>query len=636
MSAESAVHGSAQSLRVRLGLAVAAVGVVFGDIGTSPLYALKESFLHLVAGGEDRTIDRFELLGVLSLVFWSMTMVVSVKYLLFIMRANNRGEGGIFALLSLIPRGLHAGGNRMQLVAIAMALLGAGLLFGDGIITPSISVLSAMEGLTVVNPSFEPAVLPLTIVTLLVLFSVQSQGTGRIGAFFGPVMITWFLCLAALGFKGILLHPSVLEALNPYWVFHLFWSDPSGAFFLLGAVVLVITGAEAIYADLGHIGLFPIRLSWYGFVAPCLFLNYLGQGALVLSDPATVTNPFFELVPSGLRLPMVALATVATAIASQALITGMFSLTQQCMRLGYMPRVRIVHTSGEHRGQIYVPAINWMLLVGCLVTVMLFRSSSGLAGAYGIAVTMNMTISTLLFGLVARRLWRWRKRWIFLLIGIFLAIDLLYLSANFLKVTQGGWFTLLIAGGVFLVLSTWVRGNWVIGKRLAEESTTIHEFLGGLWARDIPRVPGTAVFLATNYNAPHALQKFVEHAHVLHEQVILLSIIPSSAPNVPLKRAVNVEWLPDGLWKVSAKCGFMQSPNVPAILEEARKSGLDFRMDDTTFFSRRVDVHPDGPAPMPKWQKLIYATLARNASDANEAFGIPAERVVNFGSRLAL
>jgi KUP system potassium uptake protein len=635
MSPSHAGHGSPHSLRVSLGLAVAAVGVVFGDIGTSPLYALKESFHHLVKA-EGETVDRFELLGVLSIVFWSMTIVVSVKYLLFILRANNRGEGGIFALLSLIPRGLKTGGSRMHLVAMVMALLGAGLLFGDGIITPSISVLSAMEGLKVVNPNFEHAVVPLTLVVLVALFSMQSLGTGRIGALFGPIMIFWFLSLAVLGVRGILMDPSVLSALNPYWVAHLFWQEPFEAFVLLGALVLVITGAEALYADLGHFGIFPIRLSWYGFVAPALFLNYLGQGAMLLQNPEAVTNPFYELVPEPLRLPMVVLATLATVIASQALISAMFSLTQQCMRLGYMPRIRIVHTSGQHRGQIYVPMVNWMLLVGCLGTVILFRTSSGLAGAYGIAVCLDMTITTLMFAIVARRLWRWKRRWIMVVVSVFLLIDLMYLAANLLKIPYGGWFALVIAGGVFVLLSTWVRGRWLAGRRLAEETTTIHDFLGGLWARDIPRVPGTAVFLATSSNAPHSLVKFVEHAHVLHRQVVLLSIVPANAPTVPLRRAVSVEWLPDGLWRVSAKCGFMQSPNVPAILAEARKGGLEFSMDDTTFFSVRLDVTPDGPSKMPQWQKVLYAALARNASDANEAFGIPAERVVNFGSRLAL
>jgi KUP system potassium uptake protein len=636
MSPSHAGHGSSHSGRVSLGLAVAAIGVVFGDIGTSPLYALKESFLHLVAAGPDAKVDRFELLGVLSIVFWSMTLVVSVKYLLFILRANNRGEGGIFSLLSLIPRGLKTGGSRMHLFAVVMALLGAGLLFGDGIITPSISVLSAMEGLKVVDPGFERAVLPLTLVVLVALFWMQSLGTGRIGALFGPIMILWVLCLAALGIRGIMMDPSVVSAFNPYWVAYLFWQEPFEAFVLLGALVLVITGAEALYADLGHFGLFPIRLSWYGFVAPALFLNYLGQGAMLLQNPEAVTNPFYELVPVPLRLPMVVLATLATVIASQALISGMFSLTQQCMRLGYMPRIRIIHTSGEHRGQIYVPLVNWLLLVGCLVTVVLFRTSSGLAGAYGIAVTLDMTITTLMFAIVARRLWRWKRRWIMVVVAIFLVIDVAYLASNALKIPHGGWFTLVIAGGVFLVLSTWVRGRWLAGRRLAEETTTIHDFLGGLWARDIPRVPGTAVFLATSSNAPHSLVKFVEHAHVLHRQVVLLSIVPVNAPTVPLKRGVTVEWLPDGLWRVSARCGFMQSPNVPAILEEARKGGLEFSMDDTTFFSVRLDVTPDGPSPMPRWQKLLYAALARNASDANEAFGIPPERVVNFGSRLAL
>ncbi|MBL9120722.1 MAG: KUP/HAK/KT family potassium transporter [Phycisphaerae bacterium] len=642
MSTHQAPHGSRVPLKTTLALALGALGVVYGDIGTSPLYALKESFQHLAAvtdpAGQPafRQLARDEVLGVLSLVFWSMTLVVSAKYLLVITRAANRGEGGIFALLSLVPRSLSSRLSRVHKVAVLLAMLGAGLLYGDGIITPSISVLSAMEGLTVVSDKLTALVLPATVVILCVLFAVQQFGTGRIGVVFGPVMLVWFLVLAILGIAGILREPHTLLAINPYYSIAMFLHDPVHAFMLLGSVVLVITGGEALYADMGHFGIRPIRLSWYTFAAPALALNYFGQGALVLSDPTAVANPFYAMVPGFLQLPMVALATVATVIASQAMISGVFSLAQQAIRLGYLPRLQVVHTSGEHKGQIYVPTANWLMLMGCLLTVAIFPSSSQLAGAYGIAVTAQMGITTILFAFVARRLWRWKRRLLLPIITLALAIDLLFFASNAMKILSGGWFTLIVAFLVFVVLSTWVQGSYLLGRRIAEESTSIYEFIGEIWARDIPRVPGTAVFLATNYNTPHALAFFVEHAHVLHERVILLSIQPVNAPFVSPQRSVQVEWLPDGLWKVTARCGFMQTPNVPRILERAKTQGLDYDPETTTFFSRRVEIVPTGKAKMPRWQKLLYAALARNTVDTTRAFSLPPERVVDFGSQISL
>ncbi len=638
MSTPSAGHGSRTPLTTLLALSVGAIGVVYGDIGTSPLYALKESFLHLAKGkdGTVRQLESFEVLGILSLVFWSMTLVISGKYLLLLTRASNRGEGGIFALLSLIPRSLSSRAGGLNRVAALLAMLGAGLLFGDGIITPSISVLSAMEGLKLVDTSLSTVVMPGTIVILCVLFAVQQFGTGKIGVVFGPIMVVWFIVLAILGIKGIMLEPQTLKAISPHYAVMMFAREPLETFLLLGAIVLVITGGEALYADMGHFGIRPIRLGWYTFVAPSLALNYFGQGALVLSHPEAAASPFFGLVPEVLLLPMIALATVATIIASQAMISGVFTLAQQAIRLGYLPRLQVVHTSGEHAGQIYVPSANWLMLIGCLLTVAFFKSSSDLAGAYGIAVTAQMAISTMLFALVARRLWRWKRRWLMPIIGIALLIDLLFLSSNAVKIMSGGWFTLLIAAGVFIVLSTWVQGSYLLGRRIAEESGSIHEFLGEIWARDIPRVPGTAVFLATNYNTPHALAFFVEHAHVLHERVVLLSIIPANTPFVSQSRSMHVEWLPDGLWKVTAKLGFMETPDVPRMLERAREQGFDHDPLTTTYFSRRVEIIPTGDTKMPRWRKLLYAALARNAADATKSFSLPPERVVDFGSQIAL
>jgi KUP system potassium uptake protein len=638
MSTHAAPHGSRVPLKTTLALTLGALGVVYGDIGTSPLYALKESFHHLTAedGGGFRQLQRDEVLGVLSLVFWAMTLVVSIKYLVIITRASNRGEGGIFALLSLVPRSLSSRVGRSHKIAVLLAMLGAGLLFGDGIITPAISVMSAMEGLSVVNEKLKPLVLPATVTILCAVFALQQFGTGRIGVVFGPVMAVWFLVLAILGVRGIMLEPTTLYAINPSYAVAMFVHDPVHAFLLLGAIVLVITGGEALYADMGHFGIRPIRWGWYFYAAPALALNYFGQGALCLRDPEAIANPFYALVPSALQLPMVFFAAVATVIASQAMISGVFSLAQQATRLGYLPRLQVVHTSGEHKGQVYVPTANWLMLIGCLLTVAIFPSSSQLAGAYGIAVTGQMAISTVLFAFVARRLWRWKRRLLLPIIVVALAIDLLFLSSNAVKLMSGGWFTVIVALLVFTVLSTWVQGSYLIGRRIAAESSSIYEFIGEIWARDIPRVPGTAVFLATNYNTPHALAFFVEHAHVLHERVVLLSIQPANAPFVSPNRSVQVEWLPDGLWKVTARCGFMQTPNVPRILERAKSQGLDYDPATTTFFSRRVEIVPTGDAKMPRWQKLLYAALARNAVDSTRAFSLPPERVVDFGSKIAL
>lgn len=616
-----------------------AVGVVFGDIGTSPLYAIKESIAHLQLHGEP--IEEF-VLGLMSLVLWLLVFVVNVKYIFSITRASNRGEGGIFALISLIPRGLARGVRRSTLFYLMLAVLGAGLLFGDGIITPSMSVLSAMEGLVVFNPALSVAVVPSTMIILVAIFFAQQWGTGRIGSFFGPIMIVWFVVIALLGLRGIAMDTTVLRAFNPMYAFALIWAHPVACFFLLSAVVLVVTGAEALYADMGHFGIRSIRLAWYLLVGPALTLNYFGQGALALSRlkvDGTLPkgfNPFFELVPDGLLIPMVLLSTCAAVIASQAMISGVFSMARQAIRLNLLPRLEIVHTSDEHEGQIYLPTINALMLVGCLVTVLLFPSSSSLASAYGIAVTAVMGVTTFLFCTVARRLWRWRLPWVLLMGGAFLSVDLLLFAANAIKVLSGGWFALAIALGAFIVMATWVQGSFHLGKRIAEDSQSIHDFLGALWDDLTPRVDGTAVFLTTNYSTPIALKHFVEHAHVVHRQIVLLTIISSSLPVVPPWRQVRVEWLPDGVWKITARCGFMESPNIPRFLERTRAPGFEFNPEQTTYFTRRTQVLPTGPAKMARWRKRLFAALSRNATDATRSFNLPPSRVVDFGSQVEL
>ena len=624
-------------------LAIGAVGVVFGDIGTSPLYALKESFAHLSHRGE--AVDELYVRGLLSIVFWLLVFVVSVKYILVITRASNRGEGGIFALLSLVPRGLSLRSRRGRAFLTLLAVAGAGLLFGDGIITPAISVLSAMEGLKIADPRLEWLVIPMTLVIIIGLFYAQQFGTARVGAVFGPVMVVWFAALGILGAVAVADRPEVLGAVNPMHAARMIVLHPVEVFFLFGSVVLCVTGAEALYADMGHFGIRPIRFGWYALVGPALVLNYFGQGAVLLdglesgaldADGIRTFNPFYALVPDRLLYPMIALATLATIIASQAMISGVFSIARQAIRLNFLPRLEVVHTSGDQEGQIYLPTLNGLMLVFCLITVLLFPSSSELAAAYGIAVTLDMAITTVLFAVVARHFWRWRRRWVLVVASLFLAVDLVLVAANLVKFASGGWFAIALAALAFLVMSTWVQGSFFIGRRLAEGSQSIHDFLAGLWNDAIPRVPGTAVFLTTNYNTPLALKHFVEHAHVLHEQVVLVTIVSSNLPVVPLSRQVRVEWLPDGVWKITALCGFMESPNIPRFLEKARAHGFAFDPEKTTYFARRTSVSPTGGSPMAGWRKRLYAALSRNSVDATRSFSLPPDRTVDFGALVEL
>ena len=616
-------------------LAVGAVGVVFGDIGTSPLYAIQETVI------KHGSVDRPFILGVLSMVFWALFLVVVMKYQVLIMRATNRGEGGLFSMLSLLPRGL-ARRSDFRLAFFGMfAIVGSALLFGDGVITPSISVLSAMEGLSVFDASLSSWVAPLTTVVLVFIFGVQRFGTGKIGRVFGPIMILWFSVLGLLGLRALLADPGVLEAVNPVHAARLVASDPGGTFLLLGSIVLVVTGADALYADIGHFGIGPIRIGWFSIVWPCLLLNYFGQGAWALANPPTPETigkfkPFYGLVPANLVIPMVVLATMATIIASQAMISGVFSMARQAIRLNYMPRLKVVHTSSATEGQIYVPFINWAMMVGCLATVFLFRSATALAEAYGMAVTAVMVITSLLFAEVALKTWKWKPAVVWSVMGVFLTIDLMFLASNFAKILHGGWYALAIAAIGATVMLTWHQGTQAIGRRIAEQAESIHEFLARLWAEVIPRVPGTAVFMTPSTQAPFALVSFVKHAHVLHEQVILLSIVPSDEPFVDDRERVAVQWMPDGFWSVSADVGFMEQPDTVRILALARERGLPFDDRGVTYFARKMQVVPDGPAPMARWRKSLFVLLHSNAADVTSAFNLPSDRVVEFGTQMRL
>ena len=608
-------------------LSLAALGVVYGDIGTSPLYALRECF------GAQHGIPptRENVLGVLSLILWSLNFVVSYKYIAQVMRADNRGEGGILALLALVSG--RAGTRRTALVLFG--LLGAALLYGDGVITPAISVLSAIEGLSFATPVFQRVVVPLTALILIALFLVQKRGTGGIGVLFGPVMVVWFACIAALGVAGILREPTVLAAVNPWYAVDFFLRDGVQGFLILGAVVLVLTGGEALYADMGHFGRRPIRLAWFSLVLPALMLNYFGQAALLLDAPASTENPFYSLVPHALLYPMVGLATVATIVASQALISGAFSLTQQAVQLGYSPRVTIIHTSVQERGQIYVPEVNRALMIACIWLVIGFKTSTNLAAAYGIAVTGTMAITTILFGAVARERWGWKPIHVYGLCGLFLFVDLAFFGANIIKFTHGGWFPIVVAIVIFTLMSTWKRGRVRLTRIMEENSLPMDLFLNDVAKRLTARVPGTAVFMTSSIaGAPPVLLHHVKHNKVLHEQVLLLSIITLDMPEVPASERLIVRPLGEGFYRVVARYGFMQTPNVPEIMAACRPLGVRSKPSDTSYFLGREHLIPTGHAKLPRWRKQLFVLMARNARSATEFFGLPPNRVVELGAQI--
>jgi KUP system potassium uptake protein len=618
--------------RARLAtLTLSALGVVYGDIGTSPLYALKEVF-----GGSHHPVPISEpnVLGILSLVFWSLIVIVSIKYVVFILRAGNKGEGGIMALMALVLRNEQNPSRANALML--MGLFGAALFYGDGLITPAISVLSAVEGLEVATPAFKSYVLPVTLIVLFVLFFVQKRGTGSVGALFGPVMIVWFATLAVLGLLEIARAPHVLLALNPAYGVKFLATHGALGFFSLGAVVLVVTGAEALYADMGHFGSKPVRIAWSGLVFPALALNYFGQGALLLGDPTTVANPFYLLAPSWALYPLVALATVATIIASQAVISGAFSITQQAIQLGYAPRMEVQHTSSHERGQIYLPGINRALFLGVVALVLGFGSSTALAGAYGIAVTGTMAITTVLAFVVARRMWHWNLPASIALFGAFLLVDVGFFSANMVKIVDGGWFPLAFGLGVFVLMSTWKRGRELLYRRVAEESIPLPDFVKSA-SLGCTTVPGTAVFMTANPDiVPHALLHSLKHYKSLHERVALVTATTLDVPHVPLTQRVVVESMNAQFHRVRVFYGFIDEPDLPESLEWCAEQGLRLEPMETSFFLGRETLVPKVGAAMALWREHLFVAMYRNAGSVAAYFNLPPNRVVELGTQIVL
>jgi KUP system potassium uptake protein len=611
-------------------LALGALGVVFGDIGTSPLYAVR----HCLYGPHGVPPIEANVLGVLSLIFWSMTIVVSIKYLGYVLRADNHGEGGILALMALASRSTHGDQNRHKVAAL-LGLFGAALLYGDGMITPAISVLSAVEGLEVASPKFKPFVVPLTVALLIGLFSIQPRGSARIGAIFGPITGLWFLLLAGLGIYNLVDQPHVLAAFNPYYAISFLLDNGRQGAVTVGSVFLVVTGAEALYADMGHFGARPIRLTWFWLVWPSLMLNYLGQGALLLTRPSAAENPFFEMVPEILLYPTVILATCATIVASQALITGAFSLTRQAIMLGYCPRLRVVHTSAREMGQIYVPFVNWSLMVACVSLVLGFKSSGGLAAAYGIAVSVTMITTTLLAHVVARKLWGWSAA-LASSVTIFLLIpETAFVIANALKIADGGWFPMVIGAIVMVLLTTWKHGRGLVAARYSQQVMPLATFWTRMQYDHSARVEGTAVYMTSlSAGTPPAMLQMYLHGHVVHEQVLLLTVITEETARVSRSQRVEVQEIEPGLIRVIAHYGFVEHPDIPKVLAQAQIPGYD--IETTTFFLGRETVIATRNPGMALWREQLFAYLARNAYPATALFRLPPERVVEIGSQIEI
>jgi KUP system potassium uptake protein len=616
-------------------LTLGALGVVFGDIGTSPLYTLREC-LHGTGSGAPAPEDVY---GLLSLIFWSLTMVVTVKYLTFIMRADNHGEGGIFALLAVVPEKLRMKNTKKISWVALIVVVGAALLYGDGAITPAISVLSAIEGLTVVRPSLAPTVIPITCVILLGLFAVQKRGTGAVGAFFGPIMLVWFLTIGGLGAYQVLQQPQVLGALSPHHAVRYFGTHGMPGFLVLGSVVLAVTGGEALYADMGHFGARPIRVAWLALAMPALVLCYFGQGALILRSPETAENPFFSMVPTGAAtLALVGLSSVATVIASQALISGAFSLTRQAMQLGYFPRVTIKHTAAHTEGQIYIPQINWILAVGCLLLVVGFQKSDRLASAYGIAVTGTMALTSLVYYVVMRHTWKWSAPVCVGILALFLSFDLPFFAANTVKILDGGWVPVAIGVGFIAAMLIWSKGRTLIVEEYLRRSATLEQALGGLLARVVARLPGTGIFMSsTRTHTPPVMAHMVERERALHEQVVILTVVTETIPEVPEARRLETKSLGHGIYQVIASYGFMQEPNVPKVLAEAaQKLGLPMDPEQTTYYLGRESVHGGQKGAMGAFAESLFSYLQRNAVTADQQFHIPPRQVIEIGLQLDL
>jgi len=613
-------------------LSLAALGVVFGDIGTSPLYTMKEVF----ASHHPIPVTPENVLGVLSLILWALILVVTVKYVAFVMRADNRGEGGIMALIALA--GQQAGNDRKRQRFIMLAgIIGACMFFADGMITPAISVLSAVEGLEIAAPQLHRLIIPITLAVLFLLFWMQRHGTATVGKLFGPIMLLWFGTLAVLGVNNILHDPAVLQAVNPVYALHFFTGNHWLAFVALGAVVLAVTGGEALYADMGHFGRIPIRLAWLGFVLPALILNYFGQGALILHDPAAVKNPFYLLAPEWLLYPLVALATVATVIASQAVISGTFSVSRQALQLGYLPRVQVLHTSESEMGQIYLPSVNWWLMVAVMALVIGFGSSSNLAAAYGIAVTGDMVITTILAALVFHGVWGWSWLRTLSLAALFLTVDLAFFGANILKIPAGGWFPILMGVMIFTLMLTWKRGRELLYKRLADESMELRPFIEAISSHPPARVQGTAIFMTPNPNGvPHAMLHNLKHNKVLHEQVVLATVRIGDVPHVATNERIAVQHMGNGFHRVMVHYGFKDEPNLPLDLEACASQGLVLDMMDTSFFIGKETVIPKRHSEMAFWRERLFVSMFRNADSVTNYFKLPPNRVVELGAQVTL
>ena len=625
--------GASASQSSKAALTLLALGVVFGDIGTSPLYAMKETF----APGHGIPLDPENILGGLSTIFWSLMIVVSLKYVVLIMRADNRGEGGIMALLALASSAIKDHPEwRTPLTLIGV--FGASLFYGDAVLTPAISVLSAVEGLEVGTSAFKPYVVPIAVVVIVVLFAFQSRGTAVVGRLFGPVTLVWFLALGAAGAYGIAQYPGILKALNPLYALSFLSSHAATSFVVLGAVVLAVTGAEALYADMGHFGKGAVRIGWFGLAAPALVLNYFGQGALLILRPEAVQNPFFLLLPGWALYPMVALATVATVIASQATISGAYSITKQAIQLGFLPRMAVVQTSPHERGQIYIPLINWLLLAAVLAAVIGFGSSSRLASAYGVAVTATMLVDTLLTFFVIRYLWRYPFWLCLFATGFFVVVDIAFFSATLLKVVDGGWFPLAIGAIVFTVMMTWRQGRSILFKRLHASSVPLKPFLDSLFIEPPQRVPGTAVFLTATPDAtPHALLHNLNHNKVLHERVVFLTAEVTEEPWVSFDKRVAVVKLGHGCWRMKVHYGFMNDPDMAQTLAIAGTLGLEFDMMSTSFFLSRETVVPvSAESGMAPWREKLFAMMARNAGNAADYFKLPTNRVIELGTKVEI
>jgi KUP system potassium uptake protein len=611
-------------------LALGALGVVYGDIGTSPLYAIKQCFAAIPPTQEN-------VLGVLSLVFWSLTAIISVWYLGVIMRADNRGEGGILALAALFGplRGVKPAARRP--LYMILGIFGAALLYGDGMITPAISVLGAVEGLSVATPVFQPYIVPIVLVILIGLFAVQRHGTARVGSMFGPITVLWFATIALLGLVSIARDPEIFAAINPLQAVRFFSANGWVGFVVLGSVFLVVTGGEALYADMGHFGRKPIRLAWYSLVFPALLLNYFGQGAELLRDPAAAANPFYLMAPSWGVYPLVLLATAAAVIASQAVISGAFSLTRQAVQLGLCPRIAIRHTSAREIGQIYVPHVNWALLLASIGLVVAFRSSGNLAAAYGVAVTATMAITSILIHRVMRRVWGWGVLAATVTVVPFLTMDLSFFGANALKIPTGGWFPLAVGAVGYVMLSTWQRGRELLAVRLSEVAVPLEILLGDLADEPPARVPGTAVFLTGQPDGvPHTLLYNLRHNKVLHERNVFLTIMTEEIPHVPEERRVKVDRLADEMFRVTARYGFMDEPDVPEILESSRSKGLNVIEEATTYFVGRETLLATKRPGMPLWREKLFALMSRNTQRATTAFNVPSDHVIEIGAQIEL